>query len=47
MDNIKLFQFFHERQDLDMQQFFDIIDYWYEWIFNEEIYEKVIKYRGF
>jgi len=46
MNNIKLWWFF-QKNKLNPQQFFNIIDYWFEWIFQKEIYEKIIKYGGF
>jgi len=48
MDNAKLFRYhFASKGKLQLQTVLDIIDYWYEWIFREEIYEKVVKYGGF
>jgi hypothetical protein len=46
MDNIRLFLFYNKRPKITIKTVLDIIDYWYEWIFREEIYEKVVKYGG-
>jgi hypothetical protein len=48
MDNAKLFRYQITSQGkVTLEAACDIIDYWYAWIFREEIYEKVVKYGGF
>jgi hypothetical protein len=48
MDNAKLFMYhFKTKKRVPIETICTIIDYWYEWIFREEIYEKVVKYGGF
>jgi hypothetical protein len=43
MDNAKLFRYhFASKGKLQLQTVFDIIDYWYEWIFRDEIYERLM-----
>ncbi|GEM_PF-6261352 len=41
MNNIQLFYYQHERKDkIKLTQILEIIDYFYEWIFRTETYEK-------
>jgi hypothetical protein len=45
VDNVKLFCFYNKNPKVKIGTVWEIIDYWYEWIFREEIYEKVVKYQ--
>jgi hypothetical protein len=38
MDNVKLFCFHNRNPEVKIETVLEIIDYWYEWIFREEVY---------
>jgi len=42
MDNTQLFYYQHQSKDkIKLTQILEIIDYFYEWIFRAEAYEKI------
>ena len=42
MNNIQLFYYQHQRKEkIKLTQILEIIDYFYEWIFRAETYEKI------